>query len=106
MSFPSSLLIVNADDFGQSAVVNRAILDCFQKGLISSTTIMANMPGFDEAVELALAKGLQQNIGVHLNLTDGEPLVSALPAATRRCVISREDFGVSGTVCFPRLIAE
>ena len=85
MSFPSSLLIVNADDFGQSAVVNRAILDCFQKGLISSTTIMANMPGFDEAVELALAKGLQQNIGVHLNLTDGEPLVSALRSNSSLC---------------------
>ena len=50
MSVPPSLVIVNAYDFGQSAVVNRVIMACFRQGLISSTTIMANMPGFDEAV--------------------------------------------------------
>lgn len=78
MSSVPKLLIVNADDFGQSSTVNRAILSCFRQGLISSTTIMANMPGFDEAVELAKKNGLQHSVGVHLNLTEGEPLCSDL----------------------------
>lgn len=39
-------LIINADDFGISNDVNRAILQSFQEGLISSATIMTNMPGF------------------------------------------------------------
>ena len=45
----ATTLIVNADDFGMSAAVNKAILKAFQEKLISSTSIMANMPGFDEA---------------------------------------------------------
>ncbi len=84
ISLPSRL-IVNADDFGQSAVVNRAIMACFHQGLISSTTIMANMPGFDEAVGLAIDNGLHQHVGVHLNLTDGEPLLSALQSNPSLC---------------------
>ena len=83
MISPPSLVIVNADDFGQSVNVNRAIIDCFQKGLISSTTIMANMPAFDDAVDLAIENGFHQTVGVHLNLTDGEPLVSALRSIYR-----------------------
>ena len=46
-------VIVNADDFGMNHNVNLAIDYCFKKNIISSTTIMANMPGFDEAVKLA-----------------------------------------------------
>lgn len=85
MSAAPKLLIVNADDFGQSSTVNRAILSCFQQGLISSTTIMANMPGFDEAVDMALSNGLQCNVGVHLNFTDGEPLLPALRGNASLC---------------------
>ena len=40
-------LIINADDFGMSHEVNTAIRDSFRQGLISSTTLMANMEGFD-----------------------------------------------------------
>jgi predicted glycoside hydrolase/deacetylase ChbG (UPF0249 family) len=85
MNSSTSLLIVNADDFGQSSTVNRAIMSCFRQGLISSTTIMANMPGFDEAVDMALSNGLQHNVGVHLNLTDGEPLLSAIRSNASLC---------------------
>jgi predicted glycoside hydrolase/deacetylase ChbG (UPF0249 family) len=37
-------IIVNADDFGMSAEVNRAIVEAFENNVISSTTLMANMP--------------------------------------------------------------
>ncbi len=37
-------MIVNADDFGLSPRVNEAMIRAFDEGLISSTTIMANVP--------------------------------------------------------------
>lgn len=75
MTLPPGTVIVNADDFGQSSLVNRAIVTCFREQLISSATIMANMPAFDEACELALTNRLTRRIGIHLNLTEGRPLL-------------------------------
>ena len=34
-------LIVNADDFGLTGGVNRAIIECHQRGIVTSTTLMA-----------------------------------------------------------------
>ena len=78
MTLRPGTVIVNADDFGHSTAVNRAIVACFGSQLISSATIMANMPGFDEACELAHCNQLTGRIGIHLNLTEGQPLLSAL----------------------------
>lgn len=69
-------LIINADDFGYSDNINAAIVTCFQKGIINSTTIMANMEGFDEAVKLAVQHGFADKIGLHINLTEGKPLTN------------------------------
>ena len=77
MRYTRSMLapvIVNADDFGHSAGVNEAIAAGFAAGAISSTTFMANMPAAAEAADLARARGFGQRIGIHLNLTEGEPL--------------------------------
>src|SRR5260370_42450098 len=78
---PMRKIIVNADDFGMSAEVNRAIVEAFENNVISSTTLMANMPGFDEACELAHRHRLVSKIGLHLNLTAVYPLSSPI----RRC---------------------
>jgi chitin disaccharide deacetylase len=67
-------LIINADDFGCNSPVNRAIANLFNRGLINSTTIMANMPGFEEAVNMAFDKNFVDKIGIHLVLTEGMPL--------------------------------
>lgn len=67
-------LIINADDFGINSNVNAAIMECFAKDLINSTSLMANMEGFDEAVQLAFEHGLTDRIGLHINLTEGRPL--------------------------------
>jgi len=85
MSVPLRTIIVNADDFGQSSIVNRAIVACFDRGLISSATIMANMPGFDEACGMAISSQLTDRIGVHLNLTDGLPLLPELRGNPALC---------------------
>lgn len=71
-------IIINADDFGLKTSVNKAIAESFNNGLITSTTLMTNMAGFDEAVELAHKNGLIDKTGIHLALSDGNPLSSGI----------------------------
>jgi predicted glycoside hydrolase/deacetylase ChbG (UPF0249 family) len=66
-------LIINADDFGLCESINKGIVEAHTKGVLTSTTIMTNMPAAEQAVELA--KNLPTlGLGVHLNLTAGKPL--------------------------------
>jgi chitin disaccharide deacetylase len=81
----SRKIIVNADDFGMSAETNRAIVEAFGNNVISSATLMTNMPGFDEACELAHRHRLLGKIGLHLNLTSGYPLSSPIRRCPRFC---------------------
>lgn len=81
----SRKIIVNADDFGMSAEVNRAIVVAFDRNVISSTTLMTNMPGFEEACGLAHRHRLLGKIGVHLNLTEGYPLSTPIQRCARLC---------------------
>jgi len=71
-------VIVNADDFGGSARINSAIAQAIRDGVVTSTTLMANGPAFDEAV--ATMKALPQaSVGVHLNLTQFMPVGDPRP---------------------------
>jgi chitin disaccharide deacetylase len=74
-------IIINADDFGYKSSINKAIVESFNKGLINSTTIMANMPYFDEAVELGYKHNFIDRIGIHLNLDEGNFLTSDIRSA-------------------------
>lgn len=67
-------LIVNADDFGYTESINYGILEAHIQGILTSTTLMANMPGFDHAVSLH-EEYPSLGIGVHLVLTCGKPLL-------------------------------
>ena len=58
-------VIMNADDFGFSKGVNLGILEAFQRGVVSSTSLMVNMPGFDHAVEL-MKQYPELKVGIHL----------------------------------------
>ncbi|MHC4619343.1 MAG: carbohydrate deacetylase [Planctomycetota bacterium] len=66
-------IVINADDFGLCEGVNKAVAKAHTDGVLTSTTIMANMPAAAEAVEIA-KKMPTLGVGVHLNLTDGRPL--------------------------------
>jgi chitin disaccharide deacetylase len=66
-------IIINADDFGLCACVNEGIVRAHREGALSSATIMANMPGFAEAVALA-GDNPGLGVGVHLNLLRGLPI--------------------------------
>src|SRR5215467_5532492 len=68
-------LIINADDFGYTAGVNRAIIDAHTRGVVTSSTLMANGPSFSEAVQLASSVP-KLSIGCHIVLIDGVPLTA------------------------------
>ena len=67
-------LFINADDFGISESVNRAVVECFQRGYISATTLMVNMPLCDDAVQLSHDGDFFNCVGLHLNVIEGCPL--------------------------------
>jgi chitin disaccharide deacetylase len=67
-------LIINADDFGLTSGVNRAIVEAHEHGIVTSATLMANSLAFDEAVEFAKSAP-RCSIGCHVVLLDGKPLI-------------------------------
>ena len=69
-------LIVNADDFGRTTSVSEGVIDAFQNKQVSSTTLLVNTPGTEEAVGLA-ERNPGLGVGLHFNLTEGQPLTSA-----------------------------
>jgi len=77
-------LIVNADDFGFTPGVNRAIVEAHTLGIVTSSTLMANGPAFGEATQMAKASSAL-SVGCHIVLIDGEPVLdpSRLPTITR-----------------------
>lgn len=67
-------LIINADDFGLTAGVNRGILEGYENGVVSSTTVMACGQRFQDAAALPeRAPGL--SVGCHLVFVDGHPVL-------------------------------
>ena len=64
-------LILNADDFGMTRGVNEGIVRAHREGILTSTTLMANGPAFDDAVE-RLAANPQLGVGCHLVLVGGK----------------------------------
>ena len=70
-------LIVNADDFGLTPGVNRAIVELYHAGVLTSTTLMAKASATEEAIALAL-KHPGLGVGCHVVLVDGEPVLSGV----------------------------
>lgn len=76
-------LIINADDFGFTSGVNRAIVEAHTRGVVTSSTLMANGPAFVEATQLASTVP-NLSVGCHVVLIDGVPLtqIDRLPTLT------------------------
>ena len=66
-------LIVNADDFGYTRGVNRAIAESCRNGVVTSTSLLANGAAFEAAVETARAEP-RLDVGCHLNFVEGRPV--------------------------------
>lgn len=67
-------LIVNIDDLGLTEKVNESVVACFKVGVVQSTTLMMNQPATEHAIEL-IKQGLVPNVGLHLTLTSGKPIL-------------------------------
>lgn len=70
-------LIVNADDFGYCKAVNYGIISAYKEGVVKSTTVMANMPGFEHAMKL-LKENPGLACGVHMTISCNKPVLSNL----------------------------
>ena len=68
-------LIVNADDFGLSDGVTQGILDAMKRGIVTSTTMMVNMPGTQGAAAIA-RENPNLAVGLHVNISLGSPLTN------------------------------
>ncbi len=84
-------LIINADDFGLTEGVNRAILEGHRRGVITSTTLMANGNRFVSAARSAHSAP-ELSIGCHVVLVDGEPL---LPKGEVRSLLAENSNGAA-----------
>jgi hopanoid biosynthesis associated protein HpnK len=74
-------LIVNADDFGLTQGVNRAIVEASSDGIVTSSTLMANGQAFEDAI--AHAKSASRlSVGCHVVLVDGSPVLGGRQAST------------------------
>jgi len=74
-------LIVNADDLGLTAGVNRGIAEAHRNGIVTSASLLANGDAFADGVNIARALPAM-GVGIHLNLSDGRPLSGAKAVAT------------------------
>ncbi len=77
-------VILNADDFGYSRIVNRAIQKAHTEGVLTSASLMVAEEGFAEAVQLAKEMP-HLGVGLHLVLTLDRPVLppEALPNIVR-----------------------
>ncbi|MGC2671336.1 MAG: ChbG/HpnK family deacetylase [Candidatus Acidiferrum sp.] len=64
---------MNADDLGWTEGVNRGIAEAHRNGIVTSASLLANGAAFASGVEVA-RKTPGLGVGVHLNLSDGEPV--------------------------------
>ena len=98
---PVGRLIVNADDFGLTSGVNRAIVELHAAGVLTSTTLMARAAATDEAIEIARSTPTL-GVGCHVVLVDGEPVLPPAPDSLPRRSGDRP-FHPTLTAFLPRL---
>ena len=79
-------VILNADDFGLTRGINEGIIRAHREGILTSATLMATGPAFDDAIERAEANP-KLGIGCHLVLTGG---ISVAPPEKIPSLASRD----------------
>lgn len=119
-----SRLLLHADDFGMNDAVTLGILEGFARGVLTSTSILVNSPAADRAIkewrrleQLRSSGNLPSStvrrrlgdpdapfdLGVHLNLTQGQPLThERFPAD----LLDREGQFLSPGRLFSKLLVE
>jgi len=100
-------LVIHADDFGETVAITNGIRHAIEAGVLTSTSIMANMPATGYALERMRALAGQASFGAHLNVCEGRPLTAAGTLVdergnfhSKRTVIQR---ALSGKLSVPEL---
>ena len=75
-------LIINADDFGASSGINRGVIECHTRGVVTSTSLMVSAPAADEAAAFAAAQP-ELSVGLHADLDEFVSADPADPASVR-----------------------
>lgn len=96
-------VIINADDFGLTDGCNKGIVKGIKDGVVTSTTVMMNMPYANKGIEMLKSMSFK-SAGVHLTLTCGEP---TLPAEEIPSLVDNENrFYRRRAELFPKLRLE
>jgi chitin disaccharide deacetylase len=96
------LLIVNADDYGLTTAVSRAILTAADTGIVTSTSVLAVAPAFGATAPALASSGL--GAGAHLAAVgEDPPLLSAREVPT--LVDERGAFSRSWRHLLPKVAA-
>ncbi len=82
-------LIINGDDFGLTDGVSQGILKAWADGILTSTTAMINIEGALGRVIAARSAHPSFPIGLHLNITQGHPV---LPARQVPSLVDKEGY--------------
>jgi chitin disaccharide deacetylase len=82
MPEPKRILIVNADDLGASTGVNRGVLEACREGIVTSASLMVDMPGAEPFASLELEPS-QLSVGLHATLTTEEGELSVARSECR-----------------------
>lgn len=88
-------LIVNADDFGLTAGINRAIEELHGERVLLSASLMARAAATGQAVQIARATPAL-GVGCHLVLVDGEPVLPPREIAT---LVDRKTGQLRPSIC-------
>ena len=67
-------IILNADDFGRHALINRAVEQGVTRGVLRSATIMPGGAAFEDAAALT-RRTPALGVGIHLTLVNGNPVL-------------------------------
>jgi predicted glycoside hydrolase/deacetylase ChbG (UPF0249 family) len=84
------ICIINGDDFGASRGVNRGIIEAHREGILTSASLMINMPETEQAVELSAANP-DVSVGLHVNFTnEGDPAIDLADIEAARAELDRQ----------------
>lgn len=71
-------IILCADDYGQNETISQAIIALIQKNHLSATSCMTTSSAWLTQAKALLPYQNKVDIGLHFNLTEGQPLSTAL----------------------------
>ena len=93
---------VNADDFGASSSITDSIIEFLKMNYCDTTTVMINMDDYKKTFLIAQKAGVVDRVGLHLNITKGNPITQKIKESKAFCVDGK--FGIYKTKKINRFV--